>query len=330
MKKRNILLIHIGYWLVRISPEFSSSAGEPMLTLSYYIVSLATFYLNYLVVMPVLFARKKYAAAAAAWAGVFLFFTFFRYLVEEVLYPALFGFGNYVKGTTMAYYMVDNVAYAFPVIIFSALLWLLPGFIKSSKENDMLKEEKRQAELAFLQSQVNPHFLFNNLNNIYALVYRKSEQALPAVEKLSEIMRFMVKDAVLDRIELNKELKYVRDLIDLQLLRIPGKTYVQFEVTGSPEGRAIAPLLLIPFVENGFKHGDITDAASPFIIKVNISDDALELHTENKIGRGNKDSASGVGLENLARRLALLYPAAHTLQCTQTEATYICNLKLKW
>lgn len=320
----------MGYWLVRLSPLLTSGFDSGPLILSFNIIALVVFYINYLFVMPRFVGRKQYGKAVLGWLGLFLLFVSCRYLVEEVAFPAWLGFRNYAEGTRPLYYVYDNIWYGFPVIIFSGLLWFLVSFIKSTNENAVLKLEKNKAELNFLKSQVNPHFLFNNLNNIYALVYQKSDNALSAIGKLSDMMRYMVKDAAQEKILLNRELAYLQDLIDLQLLRVSGKTYVQYEVNGQPEGKNIAPLLLIPFVENGFKHGDVTDAGQPFIIRITITAEGLELYTRNKIAKGNKDTTSGVGLDNLKNRLALLYPDGHTLHCAQEQDVYICNLKLKW
>ena len=330
MKTRNVVLIHLGYWLVRLTPAITSGFDMQPFVISFNIISLVIFYLNYLFVMPRLVGRKQYGKAVAAWLGLFVCFVGCRYLVEEIAFPAFLGFRNYAEGTRLPYYVFDNMWYGFPVIIFSGLLWFLVSFIKSSNENAVLKLEKNKAELNFLKSQVNPHFLFNNLNNIYALVYQKSDNALPAIGKLSDMMRYMVKDAAQDKIMLSRELEYLQDLIDLQLLRVSGRSYVQYEVNGQPAAKSIAPLLLIPFVENGFKHGDVTDAQQPFIIRIDITAEGLELHTRNKIAKGNKDTTSGVGLDNLKNRLAILYPGEHTLYCAQEQDVYICNLKLKW
>lgn len=330
MKTRNIVIIHLGYWLVRLSPLLTSGFDSGPFVLSFNLIALVVFYANYLFVMPRFVGRKQYGKAALGWLGLFMLFVCLRYGIEEVAFPAFLGYRNYAAGTALSYYIYDNVWYGFPIIIFSGLLWFLVSFIKSTNENSVLKLEKNKAELNFLKSQVNPHFLFNNLNNIYALVYQKSDNALPAIGKLSDMMRYMVKDAAQEKIALSRELAYLQDLIDLQLLRVSGKTYVQYEVKGQPEGKSLAPLLLIPFVENGFKHGDVTDAQQPFIISIDITSEGLELHTRNKIAKGNKDTTSGVGLDNLRNRLALLYPDAHTLHCAQEQDVYICTLKLKW
>ncbi len=330
MKKRNILLIHILFWAVRFAPDITTNSGQLHFTLSFSGVSMVTFYLNYLLVMPLLFAKRKHIAAAAGWIGLMAFFIGARYLVEEVIYLKWLGVHNYSEGTSAFHYITDNLFYAFPVIAFSTLLWLIIGYVIKGRENAGLVEEKSKAELNFLKSQVNPHFLFNNLNNIYSLVYQKSDKALPVIQKLSDMMRFMLTDSTQDLIPLQKELKYVQDLIDLQTLRVQGEGNVVYQVTGQPEGKLIAPLLLIPFVENGFKHGTLTDNEHPFRIDIQISDKELIFYSQNKIAKGTKDAASGVGLVNLKRRLDMQYPEAHTFACYQQEDIYICKLNIQF
>lgn len=330
MKRRNILLIHLLFWAVRMTPNFAGIAEFGLFSVSFYSISIVTFYLNYLLVMPLLFAKRKYMQAIVCWVLLLGFFIFARYLVEEVLYLKWFGVHNYTDGTTLPYYMTDNVFYGVPVLAFSGLLWLIIGYVIKGKENAGLRAEKSKAELNFLKSQVNPHFLFNNLNNIYSLVYHKSEKALPVIQKLSDMMRFMMSDSTRDQIPLQKELQYVQDLIDLQTLRVPGTAAVSFKVSGNAAGKQIAPLLLIPFVENGFKHGSVTDSESPFIIEIQIKDQGLEFYTQNKIAKGSKDPTSGVGLINLQRRLEMQYPKAHTLQCYEENGIYICKLNLRF
>jgi two-component system LytT family sensor kinase len=330
MKRRNIILIHLLFWAVRFTPDFTGSSDQWLFIVSFFGISITTFYLNYLLVMPLLFAKRKYILAFAGWVFLLGFFISARYLVEEVLYLKWFGVHNYHEGTRLPYYIADNIFYAIPVLTFSGLLWLIIGYVIKGKENAGLQAEKSKAELNFLKSQVNPHFLFNNLNNIYSLVYQKSDKALPVIQKLSDMMRFMMRDSTLDLIPLEEELKYVQDLIDLQTLRVAGTASVNYRVTGRPEGKFIAPLLLIPFVENGFKHGSITDKEHPFLIDIQISEKGLEFYSQNKIAKGSKDATSGIGLANLKRRLEMQYPKAHTLACYEEGDIYICKLNIQF
>jgi two-component system LytT family sensor kinase len=151
---------------------------------------------------------------------------------------------------------------------------------------------------------------------------------LPAIMRLSELMRYMTTETAVDRIYLDKEIKYIDNFLELESLRVNGEAHVEFKVTGETSAVMITPLLLIPFVENGFKHGIVTDANSPFIIELTVKDNLLHLHTSNKINQSQKDSSSGIGLQNVKRRLQLIYPVKYELKNGKEWYHYICNLSI--
>jgi LytS/YehU family sensor histidine kinase len=214
-------------------------------------------------------------------------------------------------------------------MVISFFLWLINDLIKTQKENTILQEEKRNAEVSFLRSQINPHFIFNTMNNIYSLVYHQSEKALPAIEKLSGIMRYVMKDNDGEKIELTKEIDYLKDFIELQSLRSVGEANVKFDIEGNTEGKMIAPLLLVPFVENGFKHGVVNDDENPFLINLIIEKNKLFFQCSNKIAVGRKDESSGIGLQNVKRRLELLYADQYHLNIDHSEKYYTITLNIE-
>src|SRR5436190_1090113 len=169
--------------------------------------------------------------------------------------------------------------------------------------------ENRQSELSFLRSQVNPHFLFNSLNNVYSLVYDKSEHALPAIAGFSDILRYMLYTKE-EKVPLVKEIDYIKKYIDLQKLRYDEPHHIELQLNGNMEKETILPLLLIPFIENAFKHGNLN---SELIISIENNDKKFLFHCRNKKIEGQKDASSGIGLDNVRRRLVLLYPGKHLL-----------------
>lgn len=340
MKKQTVVLIHCLYWFYIIA--WDSIAGqffnrnvpfnvanffEPY-TLSYIFLSVLSFYTNYLFVLPKYFKTKQYTKTWIGWIALLLLWSVLRYLIDEVLFLHLFGSTNYPKGINFGYYIFDNIYWALPTLLVSFFLWLINDLIKTEKEKATLEEEKRKAEVSFLRSQVNPHFIFNTLNNIYSLVYHQSEKALPAIEKLSGIMRYVMKDTEGEKIELEKEINYLKDFIELQSLRSVGEAKVNFAIKGNPDGKMIAPLLLVPFVENGFKHGIVNEEENPFIINLVIGKKNLTFHCSNKISEGRKDESSGIGLQNVTRRLELLYPDQYQLNIDETDKKYTVNLNI--
>jgi two-component system, LytTR family, sensor kinase len=199
------------------------------------------------------------------------------------------------------------------------------------KQRTELMLQNKSSELALLRSQVNPHFLCNTLNNIYSLVYKKSEDAPAAVMKMSYIMRYMLYDATSDQVLLEKEVEYLQSFIELQKLRIPKKDFVSMNISGKIEGLTIAPMLLIPFVENAFKHGS-KNVPSPGI-QINLFTEpgkvGFEVFNYLRKGSAIKDNSKGIGLINIRRRLELLYPDKHALEVRQDEDMFYVKLILK-
>ena len=341
MKKQTVILIHCIFWFYRIgwidiigqffSKDITFDPTEFLqpLLLSNLLISFFIFYCNYLFVLPKYYKTKQYGKAWVGWIFLLALWIALRYLVEEVIFTHYLGISNYSSGTTIGYYVFDNIYWGLPTLIASFLLWLINDMIKTEKKNTQLQEEKRNAEVSFLRSQINPHFIFNTMNNIYSLVYHKSEKALPAIEKLSGIMRYVMKDNEGGKIDLTNEINYLKDFIELQSLRSVGEAKVNFVIEGNPAGKMIAPLLLIPFVENGFKHGVLNDGANPFLIKLVIEKNNLSFSCSNKIAGGKKDENSGIGLQNVKRRLELLYPNQYQLDVDQSDKEYTITLNIK-
>lgn len=220
--------------------------------------------------------------------------------------------------------------------VFAALLMLfMSGFIKiaqewfkSEQQREALKVENLNAELKFLKSQINPHFLFNCLNTIYSLAHKHSSQTEHAIVKLSTIMRYMIYDSNEDKVLLQQELQYLEDYIDIQRLRLPEDIVVDYAVQGNPAGLKIEPMLLVPFVENAFKHG-ISYAEPSFIaIALAIERNQVRLVVENSRFRKRVAEVGGIGLQNVRKRLELLYTGDHELEITESENQFIVDLKI--
>lgn len=206
-------------------------------------------------------------------------------------------------------------------------------FIRFSYFKEMQQQElmlqNRQSELSFLRSQVNPHFLFNSLNNIYALVYESSPQALPAIAGFSELLRYMLYDNK-DKVPLARELEYIQRYIDLQRLRFEHIIKADMQVSGKVDTAQVPPLLLIPFIENAFKHGDFSAGGDGVTVVVHCSEQTLHFYCRNAKGKGEKDTGGGIGLHNIKRRLQLLYPGRHTLDIEDDNNCFTVNMYLQY
>lgn len=211
------------------------------------------------------------------------------------------------------------------------------GAIKSWIRNERLKrqllEDKLKTELAFLRTQINPHFLFNCLNNLYSLALReKIQETADGIAKLSMLMRYTLHDSNTEKVKLNKELNYIEDYLALQHLRIADEDdiFIKFDVKGETAHKEVAPMLLIPFIENAFKHGLSLKAKTLIKIFLEIVDNQLIFKVCNTINHSKKslEVASGLGLTNVKRRLELLYPQKHQLHIQQSPQEYTVALTI--
>lgn len=191
------------------------------------------------------------------------------------------------------------------------------------------REGKTAAELAFLKAQIQPHFLYNTLNTIYALVIEDSPHTAGAITRLSGMMRYVTDEASMDYVPLSNELTYLESYITLQELRFGTTVGISSIVNGDPDGYRIPPMLLIPFIENAFKHGINPEEDSGIVVRINISNDILRMNVRNRLvhARPERDS-TGKGLANTKARLALLYPGRYELNTSLDEGVYAVSLSL--
>jgi LytS/YehU family sensor histidine kinase len=215
--------------------------------------------------------------------------------------------------------------------IYALFIQLAISWFETQKLKSALLVEKQSSELALLRSQINPHFLFNTLNNIYSLVYKKSEDAPEAVMKMSAIMRYMLYDATTDKVLLEKEIEYLKSFIELEKLRLKHQDFVELNITGELEGRTIAPMILIPFVENAFKHCSKNVTYPGIRINLSIGSHDVRFEVTNYFRKNTavtKDQVGGIGYNNIRRRLNLLYPGKHQLNISSDDNLYTVKLIL--
>jgi LytS/YehU family sensor histidine kinase len=218
---------------------------------------------------------------------------------------------------------------------FAATIKLLKYFYFKQRDNQQLLQEKLTAELQLLKSQVHPHFLFNTLNNLYSLTLTKSDQAPEIVVKLSGLLRYMLYECNTPKVPLMKEISMLNSYIELEKLRYGAHLDISVSIRGDLEHKQIAPLLLLPFIENSFKHGasELLDQAW-ISLDIFVKEDTLRFKLinskpENTLPLNNEiNHSAGIGLTNVKKRLALIYPGLHELKVTTEEDTFIVNLSL--
>jgi two-component system LytT family sensor kinase len=240
-----------------------------------------------------------------------------RYWIERT------GAGGRIRLRT---FFLSHLFFTLISVVFGIVFY----FIRWSRHKELqqkdLEIQHRQSELSFLRSQINPHFLFNSLNNIYSLVYQGSEQALTAIAGLSDLLRYMLYDAS-EKVPLATEMDYIRKYIGLQQLRFDHPVEIHMKTDGSMADVAIPPLLLIPFIENAFKHGDLGNGG--LSIYLDSSPEKIYFHCTNRKGSQQKDPGGGIGLENVKRRLSLIYPGKHVFSIEDGPINFSINLELR-
>ncbi|MFN8309631.1 MAG: sensor histidine kinase [Chitinophagales bacterium] len=223
---------------------------------------------------------------------------------------------------------MNNFHLYLDVAAFIALIFALFLFYKQKKVQSG-DAARLQQELNLLQSQINPHFLFNTLNSIYALALKKSDSAPQAVLKLSSLMRYTITDARQQLVAVETEVKQLQAYIDLQRLRLNANTEVKFEVSGVTH-QMIAPVLLLPFVENAFKYGAAAVEQTTIAITLKMEPDGLHFTCWNRIFDNPevRKESSGLGIENVKRRLELLYAGKYHLDIRQIPSDFFVELKI--
>ena len=294
--------------------------------------SLLIFYLNVFYLVPTFLSQRKFLLYWILVLLVVLGSSGIEYALEEwlkVLYnlpenlPALYPEFMRERRDIGAPALFINLV----ILGLSFVYRFTRDWMTHESHKRQLQEEKLNAELRFLHSQINPHFLFNTLNNIYSIARRHEDiETSDAIEKLSTIMRFMLYESSADVITLDQEIEHINSMIEIQQLRVgEGELVVNFTKRGNTEGITIAPMVLIPFVENAFKHGIDTKQTSVIRIELEITDKKLAFAVKNAkttVTESVQGEPSGIGLENVAKRLALIYPQKHTMDITEDENNF--------
>ena len=335
MKRMWTIFWHVFFWLCLVSLFIYMASGDTQLGtegllvvfLLYPIINIGLFYLNLLVFIPLFLDKKKYGLYTAIIAITVILLGFGKYGIGLIfkqfvlvhMHNQLISFWRYFVGTVFT-----SMTFIF---LSTALKFTIDWFLNERIQRD-LENQRLSAELSFLRSQINPHFLFNSLNSIYSLAYQRSDTTPEAILKLSEIMRYRLYECNDNRVSLAKELQYLQNYIDLQKIRFSNKAFIDYKIDGQVDGQQIVPLLLIPFIENAFKHGIANDPLTPIHLLVEVDAAQLHFYIQNKKHTNNRDPLGGIGLSNVKRRLDLLYPGKYKLDITDTTDIYTCELTL--
>lgn len=342
------ILLHLGFWLAYLLANGYIEVA--MVNYSYFDLPLweriyKGFSVQFLVLIPVIgltyfimyFLLPCYLEKKEYWAlflrgllGLLLAIVCYRLILIYIIYPHIYQeeyqFNSFITMFPRHLWTLLDIISIVAIAVSIKLSRLRLAGVEREKQ---LMQEKLESELGFLRAQTNPHFLFNTLNNIYALARKKSDDTAGVVMKLSKILRFMLYECATPSIWLSEEVKVIEDYIELEKIRYSDRLSIHFEKQLSND-ILIAPLLLLPLVENAFKHGvSETRFESMVHIALKLTNDELLFEIKNTKGESDTETTGGIGLHNIHRQLELIYPGQYDLLINEQASTFNVKLKLK-
>ncbi|MEW2922771.1 histidine kinase [Muricauda sp. ANG21] len=337
------ILYHILFWVVIMLAFAVSEWGYRqsmqdaiIFELLFLPSRLVAVYVNWFVLIPrILYNNKILAYFGVLILVITILAIAHRYFVLYWGYPNYFP--QWVDVSRDRVYDLPRLAQSALIIIspvaFTTGFKLFADWFKQRKETEMLREEKRDAELKFLKSQINPHFLFNTLNSIYGLALESSKKTPGLILKLSDILSYTLYESGLGKVPLDKEIQLIKDIISLEKERFGKRLDISFNVEGDTKNIQIPPLLLIPLVENAFKHGIQNEVKKGWInIELFSHVDKLRFSISNSVPSGmeKKKNMDGLGLKNISRRLELLFENRHMLKIEETQDTFSVHMEINF
>jgi two-component system, LytTR family, sensor kinase len=353
MKKSFIVLLHIGFWvcyfilvIIMLSIYYRSSlyatAPESRMMIAFenillfaFIPSFVSFYFYYFLLFPKYLQQKKFLLSIivgiliSTGASV-IAYLFHRYLIETGHVIDMDQGGKNGRSTAVIVIIVMTIIAS----ITGTVALVIKGFITwygEIKLKEELKQKNHETEMALVKAQLDPHFLFNTLNNIDVLIVKDAAEASDYLNKLSDILRFMLYETKTDEILLKKEIEYIEKYIELQKIRTSNSNYVSFQITGTPGTKTIAPMVFIPFIENAFKHSTNKKLDNAITVQLFINKDSIQFICENKFdaNRKLKQDSNGLGNDLIQKRLNLIYPEKHILELVKQIDLYCVHLTIR-
>ncbi|RYJ38408.1 Signal transduction histidine kinase LytS [Flavobacterium anhuiense] len=258
-----------------------------------------------------------------------LLFSAVRYFLDEVVLYSITGMHNYYEeAREITYYIKDNFFFGLPAVILSALTFLFWQFQTAQHQNQELLLENKKAEFQMLKAQVSPHFLFNTLNSFYSKLVLKEDEMADDILVLSDLLRYVITETDKDEAILSKEIQFIQNYIHLQKKRFEDQLFLDFTIEGNYSNEKLISSALVHFVENVFKHGKLNDEKEKALISIKISNGFLEISTFNYNASGENYSSTGIGFENLTKRLDYMYKNQFILEKTEENDTFKTYLKI--
>ena len=352
MKKSFIVLLHLGFWVcyflvivIMLSVYYRSSmyASAPNsrmviafenILLFAFVPSFLSFYLYYFILFPKYLQQKKFLQSIIVGllisAGVSVIaYILHRFLIETGHVVDMDQGGKNGRSTAgrviVIMTFIGSVCGVVALVIKGFITWF-----NEIKLKQALKEKNHEMELALIKSKLDPHLLFNTINNIDALIIKDAVEASNYLNKLSDIMRFMLYETMADKILLSQEIAYIEKYIALQKIRTANVNYIHFTVSGDIGNKFIAPMIFIPFIENAFKHTTNKKLENAITVNILITDNKIKMVCENKFDSKPKAKSinSGLGNELIQKRLELIYADKHLLEINKNNELYSVHLTI--
>lgn len=341
MKRSAIILLHGAYWMAYLALwliVFAALSQSELLAaeeLRFYagailgiaiVPAIVTFYIFYFYLFPTYLQQRRISQSIIA--GLLVSLGSFFIAALTLRFSANMGWSCYGQSNYVAILIVSFISLVNGVIAF-----IIRGFItwfQEIKLKEELQQKNHEMEMALVKSQLDPHFLFNTLNNIDILILKDPAEASAYLNKLSDIMRFMLFETKTSEIPLEQELQYIDKYIALQRIRTSNDFYVNYNLSGSAKNLKIAPMVFIPFIENAFKHTNNKKLKNAIQINIDIKKEAITFTCENKIDPKRKSEIYSNGLGNglIEKRLQLIYPDKHQLKVIKHKNSYSVSLIL--
>lgn len=343
-KNYKIIVIHLIFWVSFILYNIIDAGWEeddswgfgiaPSL-LTDLIVIIPIVYINFYLLMPILYSKynkRKYLTYACCFILLLFiggllkrYFAFAVWLpLERLNNPKSWQPDNF----WILARIIKNISKIFPVIAATMVLKLMSNAFDQEKELRAIEKENFDAEIGLLKAQINPHFFFNTLNSLYFLTMEGSPKSPGMIMHLSRLMRYMLYETSARLVLLTEELTHLENYLEIEKMRFEDRLELSFQSSGDIQGHKIAPLLLLPFVENAFKHG-IENSGGWVTIDLKVVGKRLYLKVENSFKMSFVQKQKGMGLENVKRRLDLIYPLRHQLSIKQDHHIYQVDLKIE-
>jgi two-component system, LytTR family, sensor histidine kinase AlgZ len=337
LQKNRILFIHLSFWCLYFSFFYYQISfprrGEEVNysraffdALTHILIMAGLSYLNYFYLLPRFLLHKNILKYLFEFTIPFIVVVTFHLYLKRYIYADL---GDSRKFLHASKFILQHTSTTLFITIFVGMLKFAEDWLELEAKRKELENEKLTAELTFLKAQINPHFLFNTLNNLYYLAFTNSPNTTEVIAKLSQMMRYMIYDSNHEKVPLSKEIEYIENYISLEKLRLNNQIPINFEVDGDINQVKIVPLILITFLENAFKHGVSNNSINAFIsVNLSVQNSTIVYTVENSKLATNNHEKSGIGLQNVKRRLDLSYPLKSSIEVVETGKTYKTCLTL--